>query len=245
MMKAMCDPAKFLGISRSTMGDFKRSISNSSVNPNCDVGYTTSSGSTIQPAIHYAIRERSSLPPGYLDAILSSPLGTIDANEQDSAGNSVFKLMITGTFSVDEIYETISALTFRPNAKGFIPTEYEIDMAIDASRDDVVARVLLPRMNIQQIQSKFVTMVTKKLINSVEIALERGANPIGTLAFHQAINVNDSNIFRMLLSKCCIVSDCVDNLTDLAGKTARELALPGSIFLTTIEDATLTKRGCI
>jgi hypothetical protein len=153
--------------------------------------------------------------------------------------------MIAGMFTVDEVYETISALTIRLNARGFIPTDAEIDMAINAFRDDVVVRVLLPRMNIQQIQNKLVSMVTKKLINSVEIALERGADPINTWAFHETIKANEPNIFRTLLSNCCIVSDCVDTITDSDGKTARQLALPGSTFLTNINDATLTKRGCI
>jgi len=239
-----CDPVIFLGVSDATIDTFSKSIASGSLDPHCDVEYTAVSGTTvIQPAVHFAIQMRDSLPSGYLTAIISSPLGTLDPNEQDASGNTILKLMISGGFSGDDIYETIAQITIK--SRGYVPSNDEIDSAISHGRDDVMARVLLPRMDIYQIQYRLVDMVSNKLVNSLEIALERGADPSTTWAFHEAIHVNEPNIFRILLSKCCDVHACVGTLTDGLGHTAKDLATAGSPFLTTINDATLTQRGCL
>jgi hypothetical protein len=253
MGKAICDPVTFLGVTASNIDSFREDILAGTIDPNCDVAYTymtpTSVDDTvIQPAIQYAIRQKNSLPSGYLDALLMSPLHSINVNEKDSTGATIVESMILANFPPNEINEVIAALTTPINSIGYSPTDEDVDLVVSSSLDDVFLRVMVPRLTADQLRNQITPIVTQGMLQSLSAILDLGIDPKGTLAYHAAINAQNVAAFNILLAQCCEMAPCLDDVVDQQNKTARQLTAASSIsdqLLTSIRDDFQTPRGCL
>ena len=253
VQKPLCDPLTFFQVTDGNMETFRNSIKSGAIDPDCDLVYTLSTTSSVsstvqQPVLRYAIHQRNELPTGYLEAILMSPLATINVNEKDGNGDTILKSMVSEGFTPHEIYETISALTIQPGSIGYVPAADDITLIVTEGLDEIFLRILMPRLSASQLLSQLVPIVSNGLLQSLSAILNRGINPIGTQAFHAAINAGNVVAFETLLAECCIISQCVDVVVDTNGKTARQLAADSNIadqLLTSIRDDTQTPKGCL
>ena len=218
--------------------DFASNVLSGILDPNCDVVLTTSSGNVLMPAIQFAVKYRSTLPHDYLQTILSSLKNTLSISEVGVDGKSVISVSIEEELGLAEILNIVTKLSSR-----YIPTAAEVDLAILKSRDDVMTKVMIPRMTFGQLPLVLVKGVQAGLVASVDMILSRGVDPkLSPAVFHEAVIAENVGIFKSLLLLCCPAETCLD--VEVNGVTVWDRSI-GDEFMTAIADAIKSSKGCV
>ena len=193
----------------------KAGIIDGSLNPNCQVVFTNSPGTHVsQSLLRFSIEYLGTalVVPEILDILID--FASISVGSRNTGGESILMTAVRNNISFGRIKNILG--------KGMVVELTEINSAISTGRDDVCS-LLVERLSLTELKSVLSSAVAAKLTDCVAKIMQRGVSLTNTLALHESVQTDQSDLFRILLRNCCPASVCLDSNRDSNGKTVRDL----------------------